>query len=657
MTTNDKTFYVTTPIYYTNRNLHIGHTYSTVAADALARYHRARGHQTWFLTGTDEHGQNIERTARAAGQEPLPYIDSIVASIKELWATLHISYDDFIRTTEPRHKERVQAIFQRLYDQGDIYKSTYEGLYCSACEAYYTESQLKDGRLCPDHGRPVETFREESYFFRQSKYADQLLAHIEANPTFIQPASRRNEVVSFIKQGLEDLCVSRTSFKWGIPVPFDPDHVIYVWIDALANYITALGWPDGELYKRFWPAQVHLIGKDILRFHAIIWPILLLALDIPLPQQVYGHGWVLVDGAKMSKTVGNVIDPTELVSKYGVDAVRYFLLREVPFGQDGNYSEEALIRRTNVDLANDLGNLLSRTTAMLERFSGGSIPEPVAAADDGELSALAADVVQQMETALEQFDLPQALAHLWRLIGRANKYIDEKAPWNLAKLTREGATADAERARQELQTVLYNLAESLRLAAVLLVPFLVQTPEGIWQQLGISGSPRDLRWDEATAWGQLVPGTKVQRGEPLFPRIEEPAAAENAAAPKAKPAEAEKKPAQPEAGAEQIQISDFQRIDLRVAEITAASPVPGADRLLQLQIRVGDEERQLVAGIAQHYKPEELPGKQIVVVANLKPARIRGVESRGMLLAATDADGKLALISPERPVGSGAKVK
>lgn len=657
MASERKTFYVTTPIYYTNRNLHIGHTYSTVAADALARYHRLKGYDTWFLTGTDEHGQNIERTARAAGQEPLPYINDIVASIKELWATLHISYDDFIRTTEPRHKERVQAIFQRLYDQGDIYKATYEGLYCTACEAYYTESQLGEGRICPDHGRPVEKFREESYFFRQSKYAERLLAHIEANPDFIQPTTRRNEVVSFIKQGLEDLCVSRTSFKWGIQVPFDPDHVIYVWIDALANYITALGWPDGELYKRFWPAQVHLIGKDILRFHAIIWPILLMALDLPLPKQVYGHGWVLVDGAKMSKTVGNVIDPVALVDKYGVDAVRYFLLREVPFGQDGNYNEEALIRRTNVDLANDLGNLLSRTTAMIERFSDGRIPAPVATADDGELSALAGEVVEQMEAALERLDLPQALASLWRLIGRANKYIDEKAPWNLAKLAREGATADAERARQQLHTVLYNLAETLRLSAVLLAPFLVETPEGMWRQLGLSGSPRAAGWDAGSVWGQLEPGITVQRGEPLFPRIELPPAEQADAVASSAAASAGKQAGTGGEQSEQIQISDFQRIDLRVAEIVSAAPVPGADRLLQLQIKIGDEERQLVAGIAQHYKPEELPGKQIVVVANLKPAKIRGVESRGMLLAATDADGKLALVSPERPVGSGAKVK
>ncbi|OUM98951.1 MAG: methionine--tRNA ligase, partial [Firmicutes bacterium ZCTH02-B6] len=401
-----RTFYITTPIYYPNNKLHVGHTYTTVAADALARYHRLKGHDTWFLTGTDEHGLNVERAARQAGKEPLAYVDEIVAWIKELWQTLNISYDDFIRTTEERHKQRVQEIFKKLYDQGDIYKGVYRGLYCTNCEAYYTETDLKEGNICPVHEKPVEWVEEESYFFRLSKYGPALLDHIRRNPGFVQPESRRNEVVRFIERGLEDLSVSRTSFKWGIPVPFDPNHVIYVWVDALSNYITALGYPGGELYQRFWPADVHLIGKDILRFHAIIWPAILMALGEPLPKCVYGHGWLLIDGGKMSKSRagGQVIDPTQLVAKYGVDAVRYFLLREVPFGADGNYSEEALVRRINADLANDLGNLVWRTASMIERFAGGRIPEPDAAEDDGVLRETAERVFAAVEEALDRLE-------------------------------------------------------------------------------------------------------------------------------------------------------------------------------------------------------------------------------------------------------------
>lgn len=656
---SDRTYYITTPIYYPSNKLHIGHAYSTVAADALARYHRLKGDQTRFLTGTDEHGQKIERAAKAVGKEPIQFVDEIVAWIKNLWKQLHISYDDFIRTTEPRHIKSVQLIFKRLYEKGDIYKSEYEGWYCAQCETFFTETQLKEGNKCPDHEIPVERLREESYFFRLSKYADQLLSYIEANPDFIQPVSRRNEVISFIKQGLEDLCVSRTSFTWGIPVPFDPKHVIYVWIDALANYATALGYPDGELYKKFWPQAHHLIGKDILRFHAIIWPIVLLALGEPLPKKVFGHGWVLLEGGKMSKARGNVVDPLVLIEKYGVDVVRYYLLREVAFGQDGVYSEANLILRTNVDLANDLGNLLSRTTAMIERFGGGSIPAPVPGANDSQLPTLAAQVIPEVEAALDRMELSNALIAIWKLIGRANKYIDEEAPWNLAKAAGADGAAGT-RARARLDTVLYDLAEMLRLCGTLLAPFLVEAPGKIWAQLGLTEDPRSVGWDGGKQWGFLKPGIAVRRGDPIFPRLEADGEPGEAAAPStaegASTADGAAVGGAVRGGNELLSIDDFAKIQLRVAEIVSAERVPGADKLLRLQVRMGEENRQIVSGIAQHYSPEDLPGKKIILVANLKPAKIRGVESFGMLLAASEG-GTLTLVVPERDIPSGAKVK
>ncbi|MDB4894736.1 MAG: metS1, partial [Firmicutes bacterium] len=468
-------FYITTPIYYPSDKLHIGHSYTTVAADALARYHRRRGDETWFLTGTDEHGQKIERAAAAVGKTPQQFVDEIVDWVKELWQALHISYDDFIRTTEPRHEKAVQQIFTRLYEQGDIYKSSYEGWYCTPCETFWLEGKLKDGNLCPDCGRPVELMKEESYFFRLSKYADRLLAHIEATD-FIQPASRKNEMISFIKQGLEDLCVSRATVKWGIPVPVDESQVIYVWLDALSNYITALGWgtENDQLYQKFWPANVHLVGKEIVRFHTIIWPCILMALGEPLPERVFGHGWLLFGAGseKMSKSKGNVVDPFTLIEKYGLDAVRYYLLREVPFGADGTYTEDAFVLRTNVDLANDLGNLLSRTTQMINKFAGGTIPAPVTAQDDQILATLAAEVLPEYEAAFDKLEISTAVLALWQLVGRANKYIDEQAPWALAK---DPAKAD------QLANVLYNLAETLRLLGVLLTPVLIHTPEKIWE--------------------------------------------------------------------------------------------------------------------------------------------------------------------------------
>jgi methionyl-tRNA synthetase len=653
-------FYITTPIYYPSDKLHIGHSYTTVAADALARYHRRRGHETYFLTGTDEHGQKIERAAAAVGKTPQAFVDEIVDWIKGLWQALHISYDDFIRTTEPRHKQAVQKIFKRLYDQGDIYKSAYEGWYCTPCETFWLEGKLREGNLCPDCGRPVEWTREESYFFRLSKYADRLLQHIEEHPEFIQPTSRRNEMVSFIKQGLEDLCVSRTTVKWGIPVPVDEGQVIYVWLDALSNYITALGWgtENDELYRKFWPADVHLVGKEIMRFHTIIWPCILMALGEPLPKQVFGHGWLLFGSSaeKMSKSKGNVVDPFVLIEKYGLDAVRYYLLREVPFGADGTYTEDAFILRTNVDLANDLGNLLSRTTQMINKFAGGKVPAPVPETDDRVLSTLAAEVIREYEEAFDKLEISSAVVALWKLVGRANKYIDEQAPWALAK---DPAQAD------RLATVLYNLAETLRLLGVLLTPILIHTPERIWEQLGLDpAGVRTLPWEEAIAWGGLPAGTEIRRGAPLFPRIEvkkeapTPVETTPAAQTQTQSQPAEAKPPEPVEGVALIDYEDFAKVELKVATVVEAEKVPKADKLLKLQLEVGEERRQIVSGIAQHYTPEELIGKRIILVANLKPKALRGIESFGMLLAASTPDGKLSLVTVDKAdFPSGARVK
>lgn len=647
-----KTFYITTPIYYPSDRLHIGHSYTTVAADAMARFKRLTGYDVYFLTGTDEHGQKIERRALEAGKGPQEFVDEIVGWIKKLWTILDISYDDFIRTTEERHKAAVQNIFRTFYEQGDIYKSKYEGRYCTPCEAFWTERQLTDG-ACPDCGRPVELVAEESYFFKMSKYADRLMKHIESNPEFIQPVSRKNEMINnFLKPGLEDLCVSRTTFKWGIPVPFDDNHVIYVWLDALSNYITALGYQSGDdrKMKTYWPADVQLIGKEIVRFHTIYWPIFLMALGLELPKKVFGHGWLLLEEGKMSKSKGNVIDPEVLVERYGSDAIRYFLLREIPFGADGHFSEDALIQRLNFDLANDLGNLLNRTLAMVSKYFGGSVPQPAAVAGpDEELRAMAMELPAKMESMMDQLQFSNALTELWKYIGRANKYIDETAPWALAK---EGNTA-------RLSTVMYNLVESIRIVSILLLPFMPRTPERIWQQLGIAGQTELQTWESLASFGRTPAGVRTAPQEVLFPRLElsgEERIPVRQMTKKDKPAE---KPREEKAVEWDglISIDEFARVDLRVAEITHAEKIEGADKLLKIKVNLGDEERQVVAGIAKYYAPEQLTGKRVLFVANLKPAKLRGIISEGMLLAASDQEGNLVLTTTELPIAPGSKVK
>jgi methionyl-tRNA synthetase len=646
-----KPYYITTPIYYPSAKLHIGNTYTTVAADAVARFKRLTGYDVMFLTGSDEHGQKIQRIAEENGVTPKEYVDKIVAGIKDLWKIMNISYDKFIRTTDEYHEEAVKKIFKKLYDQGDIYKSSYEGLYCTPCESFWTETQLVDGK-CPDCGRPVEKAKEESYFFKMSKYADKLIEYIETHPEFIQPESRKNEMLNnFLRPGLQDLCVSRTSFDWGVPVEFDPGHVVYVWIDALSNYITALGYNNSEpdLMEKYWPADVHLIGKDILRFHTIYWPIMLMALDLPLPKQVFGHGWLMLEGGKMSKSKGNIVDPEVLVNHFGVDAVRYYLLHEIPFGSDGIFSNEIFIKKTNSDLANDLGNLLSRTVTMITKYFDGAVPSPVIKEEiDNELIEMALAAPKKVEDAIDHLRIPEALDHIWTLIRRTNKYIDQTEPWILGK---------DETKKDRLATVLYNLSESLRFISVMVSAFLPETSEKINEQLNV-----DLTsWDSLASFDGTKANTKVDKKGVIFPRIDvekkleefEKIAQEQRKAAEAADKEEEKQEMLPIK--DEITIDDFDKIDLRVAKVLECEPVKKTKKLLKFKVDMGGEARQIISGIAQYYKPEDLIGKYVIVVANLKPVKLRGELSQGMILsAATNDDSKLltATIAGKIPTGS-----
>ncbi|GEM02577.1 methionyl-tRNA synthetase [Halolactibacillus halophilus] len=636
-----KTFYITTPIYYPSGNLHIGHAYTTVAGDAIARYKRLKGFDVMYLTGTDEHGQKIQKKADEKGVTPQAYVDEIVSGVQVLWDKLDISHTDFIRTTQSRHKEVVEKIFKQLLDQGDIYLDEYEGWYCTSCESFFTERQLESGN-CPDCGGPVEMVKEESYFFKMSKYVDRLLEYYEKNPDFIQPESRKNEMINnFITPGLEDLAVSRTTFDWGIKVPGDAKHVIYVWIDALSNYITALGYntDDDTLFNKYWPADVHLVGKEIVRFHTIYWPIMLMALDLPLPKQVFAHGWILMKDGKMSKSKGNVVDPISLTDRYGLDALRYYLLREVPFGADGVFTPEGFVDRVNFDLANDLGNLLNRTVAMIDKYFGGEIPAFTKAETDidASLESMAMETVTAYEEAMDHMQFSIALSTIWQYISRTNKYIDENEPWVLAK-------AEANKAR--LGNVMAHLVDSLRRTAVLLRPFLMETPGKIFSQLGATDEALQS-FDSIRDFGIVPVGTCVDKQGPIFPRLDTEEEVTAIKAMMTKPAE--EKQTEIEPVKEEIAFDDFLKLDVRVAEVIQAEKMKKADKLLKIYVNLGNEKRQIISGIAKFYNPEDLIGKKVLVVANLKPVKLRGELSQGMILTGEDPDGNLSLASVQDP--------